>query len=78
MSGRDPDDAVRIAVIAGQDKNAIESIISCGQQFMMFHDYQHPNYTHNGENLFDDTVDELMKDWKRVGHARYLVAFERT
>lgn len=44
---------------------------------ILFHDYAHPNYTHNGENLFDQTVDELMKDWKRIGQARYLVAFER-
>jgi precorrin-6B methylase 2 len=47
------------------------------RQFMLFHDYNHPNYTKNGVNEFDDTVDELMKDWKRVGQARYLVAFER-
>lgn len=47
------------------------------RQFILFHDYNHPNYTHNGENLFDQTVDELMRDWGRVGQARYLIAFER-
>lgn len=47
------------------------------KQYILFHDYNHPNYTRDGENLFDQTVDELMKDWKRFGQARYLVAFER-
>lgn len=47
------------------------------RQLILVHDYNHPNYFHNGENLYDQTVDELMADWKRAGQARYLVAFER-
>jgi hypothetical protein len=47
------------------------------RQFILFHDFEHPNYIKNGVNEFDDTVMELMKDWRRVGQARYLVAFEK-
>ncbi len=47
------------------------------RQFILFHDFEHPNYIKDGVNQFDDTVNELMEDWKRVGQARYLVAFER-
>jgi hypothetical protein len=47
------------------------------RHFMLFHDYNHPNYVKDGVNLFDETEDRLMKDWQQVGQARYLVAFER-
>lgn len=48
------------------------------RQFILIHDYQHPNYIKDGRNLYDETVNKLMRDWKQVGQARYLVAFERT
>jgi len=45
------------------------------KSIMLFHDYHHPNYAKKpGVNL-DDIVDETMKDWERIGEARYLVAF---
>lgn len=48
------------------------------RQIVCFHDYAHPNYTKNGVNEFDNTVDSLVKEgWKKIGQARYLVAFER-
>ena len=47
------------------------------RQFMLVHDFGHPNYTKNGVNLYDETVSRIMSDWKVVGQARYLIAYER-
>lgn len=43
----------------------------------LFHDYHHPRYKDKpGVNL-DAIVDEAMKEWGRLGEARYLVGFKR-
>lgn len=47
------------------------------KRFMLFHDYHHPRYAAKPNVNLDSIVDEIMKDWQRVGEARYLVAFER-
>lgn len=46
--------------------------------YMLFHDYHHPNYAFKPDVNLDDIVDEAMKNWEKVGEARYLVAYKRT
>ena len=58
-------------------KGDIEAWLPKCKQVMLFHDYHHPAYEAKpGVNL-DVIVDEAMKDWERIGEARYLVAFRR-
>lgn len=45
--------------------------------FMLFHDYNHPNYISKPDVNLDKIVNEAMIDWQNVGQARYLVAFQR-
>lgn len=45
---------------------------------VLYHDYNHPNYTRKPNVHLDDIVNEAMSDgWDRIGEARYLVAFRR-
>lgn len=67
----------------GHDDNAVLSDIANIKPlvrvggYMLFHDYHHPNYRDKPDVNLDDIVDKAMLDWRRVGEARYLVAFQR-
>lgn len=58
-------------------KNDIEKFIPITRHIVLFHDYHHPRYAANPNINLDTIVDEAMKDWERIGEARYLVAFRR-
>lgn len=47
------------------------------RSIVLFHDYNHPNYTRKPNVHIDDIINEAMRDWDRIGEARYLVAFRR-
>lgn len=55
----------------------VEVWIPKTKSIALFHDYHHPNYAKKPNANLDEIVDEAMKDWRRIGEARYLVGFER-
>lgn len=58
-------------------KGDIDVWIPRCKQVALFHDYHHPVYRRKPNVNLDAIVDEAMKDWERIGEARYLVAFRR-
>lgn len=70
-----------VFVDGGHDDESVKGDITrwipLTRHIALFHDYHHPNYAAKPGVHLDEIVDEAMKDWERIGEARYLVAFQK-
>lgn len=55
----------------------IEGWLPKTKYIAVYHDYHHPNYKSKPNVNLDKIVDEAMKDWHKIGEARYMIAFAR-